>query len=1322
MKLLKRVLAVLCAIMMVVDLCLASCLTVYAREYYRAEDMIAEDSQPEMAALNVEETVPASEEIATQPAETPAADTEQTEMPTDSSEPASKAVDAETITESVSTKAETDIFEAETTLKDSEEVSESESEEALGVQTVEQKLSYEDANVIIHISPITANAVPENASLKVIPVVRRTAGAGMSAEQTAEIETVNKKYLEVEQKLNRKLTTKENYVNAGFLSYDVSLVDPQGNLVELNGPARLTMEYKTSMLPEGTDNLTKRAEVTMMRIDNVNAERNMIDMSETGELKELTVTEQKQVQRAVYETGKLTTYTLTWTDKPAVANTLTFKGSDYTVTTTYDETSDFPGDTELVVSEIEPGTEEYESYYQQTLEALQAQGNMAGVSSARFFDISFMVDGEKIEPAASVDVKITYDESIDGEGKTGNVVHFAETGTEVLEPELAGEGKRVDSFEFTQDSFSVSGMVLANDNYYKEIKFEKIGDKKTVNFSNNFVTEYSDYDASIVNVTKQSNSVVLEAAGYGETVVTVTCNSKGNGKGQSSTYKIQVTVGSDTTLTASGSGYSVKVTGNLKSIPGAEKLIVEDFAPGADGYEQYYTALAEDLNGIGKDVSLNSADAGKEFDFLKMYHIYLADASGKEVEVPDGTNVNLRAEITYNTMPEGLGDKVYVGHYKMADTGVSRKTLSVDGASYSTGVKKVQVKNNSVVFHIQDFSVMPLAVLADESNTETGGDSPIVQGSILTQEMLQYNNLPTSNHWQIVDNGYKGNTSADKTLSSDGNVRVQKNVIATDIENEFLVYLSIDTKQMFEEYFRIAEYQATPSNNYHDKQPGEVVDSMTGSVDVDVTGDSNRNYKKSALFTIKDSKGHILAENVMLYWSHGDNATFCLRLSNGKWVLLGLSVKAGGHNTVQLSEEAEEYIREEVTKAAQLQNVIDTMGEYIEFLGVENSDGAAIWNEGAQQLTWTPEVKTKPATEEETIESGNDKTTIIWNLNVAELVYKVRLNVEKEGFNSCANNMNSGLEDSETYAVNQSAVLTYNDGKSVEFPVPHVRGLLYEFNFHKVDSEDDSTKLPGAEFTLTSENGKAYKAIDLGDGKYTFKDIPWGNYTMEETNPPSGYQLGETREWAVTVGYTLDLQDGTIAIDKHIHESPSPYYRWIGHYDINDQLQYDANAEWKILNEKIKNQILFKKVSSTNENFVLKDAKFELYDSERNLLATLTSDDNGYFSLANNNFTNGTYYLKEIKAPSGYSLLADEIEFTVSDGSVTVTGNSMASVNSATEGDKTVYTIVVKNEALYELPEAGGLGIYWYTIGGMLFMMAAALILYKNKHGEVLKR
>ena len=43
----------------------------------------------------------------------------------------------------------------------------------------------------------------------------------------------------------------------------------------------------------------------------------------------------------------------------------------------------------------------------------------------------------------------------------------------------------------------------------------------------------------------------------------------------------------------------------------------------------------------------------------------------------------------------------------------------------------------------------------------------------------------------------------------------------------------------------------------------------------------------------------------------------------------------------------------------------------------------------------------------------------------------------------------------------------------------------------------------------------------------------------------------------------------------------------------------------------------------------------------------------------------------------------------------------------------------IRNEKLYALPEAGGRGIYWYSIGGVLLMFAAALILYKSKCREV---
>ena len=49
-----------------------------------------------------------------------------------------------------------------------------------------------------------------------------------------------------------------------------------------------------------------------------------------------------------------------------------------------------------------------------------------------------------------------------------------------------------------------------------------------------------------------------------------------------------------------------------------------------------------------------------------------------------------------------------------------------------------------------------------------------------------------------------------------------------------------------------------------------------------------------------------------------------------------------------------------------------------------------------------------------------------------------------------------------------------------------------------------------------------------------------------------------------------------------------------------------------------------------------------------------------------------------------------------------------------------VYVITVQNEVIYELPSTGGSGIYWYSICGMLLMMAAAWIIYKNKCREVL--
>ena len=149
------------------------------------------------------------------------------------------------------------------------------------------------------------------------------------------------------------------------------------------------------------------------------------------------------------------------------------------------------------------------------------------------------------------------------------------------------------------------------------------------------------------------------------------------------------------------------------------------------------------------------------------------------------------------------------------------------------------------------------------------------------------------------------------------------------------------------------------------------------------------------------------------------------------------------------------------------------------------------------------------------------------------------------------------------------------------------------------------------------------------------------------------------------------------------------------------------------------------------------------------------------------NLKAGTYWLRELKAPSGYCLLPEPIEIDLTwtadgltvtiDGKVyrgpddtdSVTSDVLGSISITREPDpedsgsgdippesrpggesraadtagrpesslrtNVKVNLSIRNTELYELPNSGGAGIYWYSIGGTLLMLAAALILYKNK-------
>ena len=145
-----------------------------------------------------------------------------------------------------------------------------------------------------------------------------------------------------------------------------------------------------------------------------------------------------------------------------------------------------------------------------------------------------------------------------------------------------------------------------------------------------------------------------------------------------------------------------------------------------------------------------------------------------------------------------------------------------------------------------------------------------------------------------------------------------------------------------------------------------------------------------------------------------------------------------------------------------------------------------------------------------------------------------------------------------------------------------------------------------------------------------------------------------------------------------------------------------------------KNDQSMKIVKQNNSGINLEGATFTLKDAQ-NQSKEYTSDENGI--VFNNNINYGTYTLKEIKAPNGYALLNADITINVDQSGITVSGSDKVSVS---EGEDGTYTVIVKNDMLYSLPSTGGSGIYWFSICGMLLMMAAAWIIYKNKCREVL--
>lgn len=184
-----------------------------------------------------------------------------------------------------------------------------------------------------------------------------------------------------------------------------------------------------------------------------------------------------------------------------------------------------------------------------------------------------------------------------------------------------------------------------------------------------------------------------------------------------------------------------------------------------------------------------------------------------------------------------------------------------------------------------------------------------------------------------------------------------------------------------------------------------------------------------------------------------------------------------------------------------------------------------------------------------------------------------------------------------------------------------------------------------------------------------------------------------------------------------------------GTYEITD----GRNAEVAIENTYTENTAdldLVKILNSTDGSETrLAGAEFDLYKKDRNGTgySKVNSDpiviDNDHQEEALRNLSPGQYYLVETKAPDGCTLLADQIYFKQENGTIILTdedGNALQTENamwslSSSDGSN---VLTIKNNKIYNLPSAGGPGIYGFTISGVAILATALLLFIKNKRRE----
>ncbi|MDK0763476.1 SpaA isopeptide-forming pilin-related protein [Clostridium perfringens] len=234
---------------------------------------------------------------------------------------------------------------------------------------------------------------------------------------------------------------------------------------------------------------------------------------------------------------------------------------------------------------------------------------------------------------------------------------------------------------------------------------------------------------------------------------------------------------------------------------------------------------------------------------------------------------------------------------------------------------------------------------------------------------------------------------------------------------------------------------------------------------------------------------------------------------------------------------------------------------------------------------------------------------------------------------------------------------------------------------------DDGKLLTGAKFVLKNASGENVAEATSQDGKAVFNDIKPAEYTIHEVEAPQGYLVTNpvnvtVKPNKVSIAEMTDTQiKGKIQVLKVDEETNTPLQGAefeitqdgkhietittdengiatssllpFGNYlvkEIKAPAKYVLNGEEHPVtisengktieithtNRVIKGKVAVKKTDSEIADLNLEGAEFTIYDNNKNSVATITTNKEGYAESEPLNY--GTYTMQETKAPKGYLL------------------------------------------------------------------------------------